>query len=352
MARFYKKRDVSIGLPPGSLVFVGDQKTEEIQIRLIDYDGTHLKDQELHDIAKEATTLDSDSVSWINVNGLHDTESIREIGDVFKLHPLLLEDVLNTGQRPKLEEYENLIFIVVKMLRLVEGEVVAEQLSMVIGPTFLLTFQERSGDVFGPVRTRIRKGLGRVRASGVDYLAYSLLDTVADNYIRIVESLGSDVEDLEVEVLTNPRPEVLGKINDLRRELSFFRKSIRPAREAVMKLSKLDNALIRPQTVPFLKDLNDITTHAADAIDTYREMLSDELDIYNSTMSNKMNDIMKVLTIFAAIFIPLTFVAGVYGTNFENLPELHYKYSYYIFLGSMVVMATGMLLFFKRRGWL
>tara|TARA_R110002096_G_scaffold16898_9_gene57980 strand:- start:107402 stop:108460 length:1059 start_codon:yes stop_codon:yes gene_type:complete len=352
MARFYKKRDASIGLPPGSLVFVGDQKTEEIQIRLIDYDGNHLSDRELHDVAKDATDLTSDSVSWINVNGLHDVESIRELGDVFGLHPLLLEDVLNTGQRPKLEEYENLIFIVVKMLRLVDGEVEAEQLSMVIGPSFLLTFQERSGDVFEPVRNRIRKGLGRVRASGVDYLGYALLDTVADNYIRIVETLGSDVEDLEVEVLSNARPEVLGKINDLRRELSFLRKSIRPARAAVLKLSKLDNPLVRQETIPFLKDLNDIIIQASDAIETYREMLSDELDIYNSTMSNKMNDIMKVLTIFAAIFIPLTFVAGVYGTNFEHLPELHYKYSYYIFLSSMVAMAGGMLLFFKRRGWL
>jgi magnesium transporter len=341
-----------MGLSPGSLVFIGDKKTDEVQVRLIDYDGDKLNDNILGGIEEAFECLSPDTVSWININGLHDTSCIEAIGSLFSLHPLLLEDVLNTGQRPKLEEFENCIFIVVKMLRLVDGVVRSEQLSMVLGANYLLTFQEQPGDVFEPVRNRIRNGLGRIRTSRSDYLAYALLDTVADNYIRIVEQLGGQVEDLELEVLSDARPSVLLKINSFRRELSYLRKSMRPAREAAMKFSKLDSDLIRPATEPFLKDLNDIFIQASDAIDTYREMLSDELDIYNSTVSNKMNDIMKVLTIFAAIFIPLTFIAGVYGTNFEYLPELHYKYSYYIFLGSLVVVAIAMLLFFKRRRWL
>ncbi len=353
MARFFKKRDASIGLAPGSLVFIGDKKVEGMQIRLIDYDTEHLRDEELRDIQSGAEALKSNSVSWININGLDDTPRMRELGTTFGLHPLLLEDVLNTGQRPKLEEFDGVIFIVVKMLRLEEGLVIAEQLSLVIGPTFLLTFQERPGDVFEPVRNRIRKSQGRVRISGSDYLAYALLDAVTDNYIQIVERLGSQVEDLEVEVLSSDaKPDVLGKIHDLKRELSFIRKTVRPAREAIMQFSKLDSDLIRPETSPFLKDLHDIATQAADAIDTYREMLSDELNIYNSSVSNRMNDIMKVLTIFAAIFIPLTFIAGIYGTNFEYLPELQYRYSYFIFLGVMAVMALAMLGYFKRRGWL
>lgn len=352
MARFFKKNDESIGLAPGSLVFIGDKKMEGMQIRLIDYDAEHIRDEELRDIQSGADALKSNTVTWINVNGLHDTDRMQELGASFGLHPLLLEDVLNTGQRPKLEVFDDVIFVVVKMLRMEDELVVAEQLSLVIGPTFLLTFQERPGDVFEPVRNRIRKSQGRIRISGSDYLAYALLDTVVDNYFQIVESLGGQVEDLEVEVLTDARPDLLGKIHELKRELSFIRKAVRPAKEAILQFSKLDNDLIRPETSPFLKDLHDISIHAADAIDTYREMLSDELNIYNSTVNNRMNDIMKVLTIFAAIFIPLTFIAGVYGTNFEYVPELHYKYGYYVFLIVMASVAIAMLIYFRRRRWL
>ena len=228
MARFFKKRDESIGLAPGALVFIGDKKMEGMQIRLIDYDSERLEDQELRDIESGVGASTSNTVSWININGLHETDRIRKLGASFGLHPLLLEDVLNTGQRPKLEEFDDVIFVVVKMLRLEQGIVVSEQLSLVIGRTFLLTFQERPGDVFEPVRNRIRKSQGRIRVSGVDYLAYALLDTVVDNYIQIVERLGGQVEDLEVEVLSDAKPTVLNKINDLKRELSFIRKSIRP----------------------------------------------------------------------------------------------------------------------------
>jgi magnesium transporter len=230
--------------------------------------------------------------------------------------------------------------------------IVNEQLSMVLGDTFLLTFQEQPGDVFEPVRERIRNQKGRIRGAGIDYLAYALLDTVVDNYIFIIEKLGEKIEDIEEEVLEKADSGVMEKINMFKREMNFLRKSIRPAREAIIQLSKLDSELIREQTIPFLKDLQDLITQAAEAIDTYRDMLSDQLNLYNSVISNRMNDIMKVLTIFAAIFIPLTFIAGIYGTNFEYLPELHFKYSYFVFWGVMITVAVVMLLFFKRKKWL
>lgn len=354
MARFFKKREEIKGMSPGSLIFIGNKKVENVRIRVIDYDGAQLKEDELKEIAEGAEFKRTNTVTWINVDGLHDISLIKEIGDTFDLHPLLLEDILNTGQRPKLEEFDNCLFLVVKMLRYDKEKqmIISEQLSMVLGATFLLTFQEQPGDVFEPVRERIRKQKARIRASGIDYLAYALLDRVVENYVFIVERLGEQIEDMEEEVLQRAEPAVMEKINSFKREMNFLRKSIRPAREAVVQISKLDSELINDQTIPFLKDLQDLITQAAEAIDTYRDMLSDQLNLYNSVIGNRMNDIMKVLTIFAAIFIPLTFIAGIYGTNFEYLPELKFKYSYFIFWGVMLGVAVVMLIYFKKKKWL
>ncbi len=354
MARFFKKREEIKGLSPGSLVFIGNKKVENIRIRVIDYDGTQLKEDTLKDIADGAEFKRTNTVSWINVDGLHDLALMKEIGSTFDLHPLLLEDILNTGQRPKLEEFGNCIFLVLKMLRYDKEKqmIISEQLSMVLGDTFLLTFQEQPGDVFEPVRERIRKQKARIRASGIDYLAYALLDCVVENYVFIVERLGEQIEDIEDEVLEKAEPAVMEKINAFKQEMNFIRKSVRPAREAIIQLSKLDSELINEQTTPFLKDLQDLITQAAEAIDTYRDMLSDQLNLYNSVIANRMNDVMKILTIFAAIFIPLTFIAGIYGTNFEYLPELKFKYSYFIFWGAMVAVAGVMLIFFRKKKWL
>ncbi|HSH68601.1 MAG TPA: magnesium/cobalt transporter CorA [Deferrisomatales bacterium] len=354
MARFFKDRGANRGLAPGSLVFIGQQKTDTLRVRVIDYDGAKLDEGELQEIRQGAEYKKTKTVTWINVDGLHDLEAIREVGTTFGLHPLVLEDILNTGQRPKVEEFDDYLFICLKMIHFDEASqrVVAEQLSMVLGETFLLTFQERPGDVFEPVRERIRKQKGRIRASGIDYLGYALLDTIVDNYIYVIERLGEQIEDMEADVLGNPNPSVMENINSMKREMAYFRKSIRPAREAIIKLAKMDNGLIKADTVPFLKDLEDLITQATEAIDTYRDMLSDHLNMYNSAVSNRMNDIMKVLTIFAAIFIPLTFIAGIYGTNFEYLPELRYKYSYFVFWGVMIAVAGTMLAYFKRKNWM
>ena len=354
MARFFKKREEIKGLSPGSLVFIGNKKVENVRIRVIDYDGTQLKEDELKEIAEGAEFKRTNTVTWINVDGLHDLSLMKEIGDTFDLHPLLMEDILNTGQRPKIEEFHNCLFLVLKMLRYDKQKqmIISEQLSMVLGDNFLLTFQEQPGDVFEPVRERIRKQKARIRGSGIDYLAYALLDCVVENYVFIVERLGEQIEDIEEEVLTSAEPAVMEKINAFKREMNFLRKSVRPAREAIMQMSKLDSELIHDQTIPFLKDLQDLVTQAAEAIDTYRDILSDQLNLYNSAIGNRMNDIMKVLTIFAAIFIPLTFIAGIYGTNFEYLPELKFKYSYFIFWGVMLSVAVVMLIYFKKKKWL
>ena len=353
MARFLKKRNNIKGLVPGTPVFIGNRKVDEIRIRVIDYDKSKLLEDELRNISDGTEFKEKNTVTWINIDGLHNAELMKEMGKAFDLHPLLIEDIMNTDQRPKLLESDNNLFLVLKMLRYDEKSrtIIAEQLSLVIGKTFLLTFQEQTGDVFEPVRERIRKQKGRIRTTSIDYLAYALIDTVVDNYIYIIERLGEKIEDMEEAVLGSPEPVVMEQLSNYKKEMNYLRKSIRPAKEAITQLSRLDNDLINERTIPFLKDLEDLITQASEAIDTYREMISDQMNLYNSALSNKMNDVMKILTIFAAIFIPLTFIAGIYGTNFEYLPELNFKYSYFIFWGVMIFVAVALLIFFKRKKW-
>ena len=354
MARFLKNKEASLGQVPGELVFIGEQKVQEATIRVIDYDQENLSEQDLHDIKDGIPFKETETVTWINIYGLHDPELIRAVGKGFGLHALVMEDICNTGQRPKMEEYDDYLFFALKMMRYneAEGRIHSEQLSIVFGKNFLITFQERSGDVFEPVRERIRKQKGRIRKVGIDYLAYALLDTIVDNYIFIIERLGEKIEEVEDEILENPTQEVLTKINDYKREMNYLRKTIRPAKEFILQLTRLESDIIQEPTRPFLKDLLDLASQAVEVIDTYREMLSDHLNIYNTGVSNRLNEIMKVLTIFSAIFIPLTFIAGIYGTNFEYLPELHYRYSYFAFWGVLLTVAIVMVRFFKRRHWL
>lgn len=354
MARFLKKNKAILHRTPGSVIFVGSQKVDQARVTVMDYDQGNLRELELEKVAEGERFKKTESVTWINVDGVHDTDLIKEIGNSFDLHPLILEDIVHTGQRPRMEEYDDCLFLVVKMLRFdqEQEQVIGEQLSMVLGSTFLLTFQEQPGDTFEPVRERIRRQRGRVRGGGIDYLAYALLDTVVDNYISIIERLGEKVEELEDEVLFSPSQAVLEKISRYKREMNYIRKAVRPFRELVLQLNSLDSDLISDQTAPFLKDMQGLSLQSVEIIDTYREMLIDYLNIYNTGVSNKLNEIMKVLTIFSAIFIPLTFIAGIYGTNFDYLPELHYRYSYFIFWAVLVVVALVMINFFRRRGWL
>ncbi|WP_027180515.1 magnesium/cobalt transporter CorA [Maridesulfovibrio bastinii] len=352
MARFIKNMDTVLGNPPGSLVFLGKQRVENIKISTIEYDVENVREY-IDDINLDFNSQQR-GVKWINVDGIHDTEEVSRIGKAFNLSPLVLEDILNTSQRPKLEELDESVFISLKMLYFSEDKrtVTAEQMSMVFGNNFVLTFQERPGDVFGSVRLRIRKGRGRIRKMGEDYLAYSLLDAIFENYIRMIEFIGEQIESLEEHVLVADDPDVLEKISYYRRELRYIRKVVRPAREIVSSFLRLDDDYVSDEIKPFLRDLAELSDQAMEAVEVYREMLSDYLGIYNSAVSNRLNEVMKVLTVFSTIFIPVTFLAGVYGMNFDFIPELKLQYAYPLFWVVVVCVVLVMLKFYRNKKWI
>ena len=354
MARFLKNRHAAFGKAPGEPVFVGEIKMEKPDIHMIEYRNDLLNELDVGSENLSELVLDKNSINWVNINGLHDIETLKTIADLFHIHPLALEDIVNTGQRSKIEEYEEHLFIVTKMMRIDkhDGQIHSEQLSLILGDRLVVTFQERPGDVFAPVRQRIRHHKGRIRDMGADYLAYSLLDCVIDHYTSIVEHYGDEIEELENDIRERPDRALLMKINDYKREMNYLRKTIRPAREFIAAFTRLDSDLIAEPTRPFIKDLLDSVTQSMEITDTYRDMLTDHLDIYNTVISNRLNEIMKILTIFSAIFIPLTFIAGIYGTNFDFLPELHFKYAYPIFWVVLLLIAGIMLRFFRKKKWL
>jgi magnesium transporter len=354
MARFLKSRKATQGKIPGELVFVGRKKMDQLSIRIIQYNEERFEETVVNSLEEAHARLDDELYTWIDIVGLHDTQTIGRTEDLFGIHPLTLEDIVDTGQRPKVEEFDNYLNVIVKMMRLepTDNMIHSEQLSLVWGADFLLTFQEREGDVFDPIRDRLRLGKGRIRRSGVDYLAYALLDVIVDNYMLLIERLGEQVESLEPQIIDDPRAQILGQINENRRELHFLRTSVRPARDALRELARLETDLVSPATFIFLRDLNDLVTQAVEAMDSYREMIQDQLDSHTASTGNRLNDVMKFLTVFSAIFIPLSLLAGIYGTNFAYIPELGFKYGYFIFWGALVVVAIVMVLVFKRKKWL
>ncbi|MBI2487879.1 MAG: magnesium/cobalt transporter CorA [Deltaproteobacteria bacterium] len=353
-ARLIKKTSKKAGLSPGTLIHIGERKTDKVTITIIDYDENQFEEREAEEIEECFPYKDKSSVTWINIDGLHDLEVIEKVGKHFDLHPLLLEDVVNTGQRPKLEDYGNYLFIVLKMLSYNEEEdiIEAEQTSLVLSPGVVISFQENVGDVFNPVRERIRKSKGRIRKVGADYLAYALADAIVDNYFIILEKIGEKIEDLEQELVSNPTQKTLYAIHVLKREMIFLRKSIWPLREVVSALDREESSLIENSTVTYLRDLYDHIIRVIDTVETFRDTLSGMLDIYLSSVGNRMNEVMKVLTIIATIFIPLTFVAGIYGMNFDYMPELHKNWGYPVALLIMLIIAILMLTYFRRKKWL
>lgn len=353
MARFFKKRTENKGLPPGSLVFIGTKKVETSTVEYISYNPESISASEFIKV-ENVPRNDPDKMQWYNVIGLDDVAFMQALEDRLKIHSLAMEDVMNTGQRAKFEEFDEFAFITLKMLRFDERSlrVISEQVSMVIKDSSLITFQEEPGDTFDPIRERLKNAKGNIRKLGPDYLAYALIDSIVDNYIYLIESLGEKIDDLELRVLEDPDDDVLQLINTYKRELHFILKVVRPVNELMHKLLKSHTPFIKKNKVlPFYNDLADLVTHSIESVEAYRTVLNDYIQIYHSTVSYRMNDIMKVLTIFSAIFIPLSFFAGVYGTNFDHFPELHYRYSYYIFWGIVVIMAGSMLLYFKKKGW-
>lgn len=355
MARFLKKNKKTIGQVPGELLFIGKQVQEKVSAQEFTYNTTVLEEHKLE--PSELYFIDDDeqrdTIRWIDINGLHDTKLIRTMGERFSIHPLSLEDILNTGGRAKMEDCGTYILFVLKMIRFDEENtrIDSEQVSFILGKQLLISFQEKEGDTFAPVRDRLRNSLGRVRESSSDYLCYALLDSIVDNYLYTIERLGDGIEALEESLLTKPSQSLLDTLHVYRRELRFLYRAIRPFQDAVLQLLRCNSKLLSPQTSPFLRDLADLSVQSAETGALYKEVIADYIETYNSKVNNNMNQVMKILTMFSTIFIPLSFLAGVYGMNFSFMPELSFRYAYMIFWGLILILAGTMITFFKRKHW-
>lgn len=340
-----------IGSSPGSLVHVGERKAEKARITLIEYDPDGVQQREFDTVAECLAARSEATVSWINVDGLHDTRVMEELGEAYSIHALTLEDILNTSQRSKIEDFESHLFVVLRMLTQKE-ETHDEQLSLILGRGFVLSFQESRGDVFDPVRARIHHGRGRIRNRNADYLAYALIDAVVDNYFLVLEKLGDDIEHLSDALVADPKPELIEQVHEIRTKMLGLRRWVWPLRDVLSRLERMESGLVESGTSIFIRDVYDHTIQVIDVVETYREMSAGLVDLYLSSASNKMNEVMKVLTVMASIFIPLTFIAGIYGMNFEYMPELRLKWGYFLALLIMAAIGLGMLAYFRRRNWL
>jgi magnesium transporter len=355
----------TIGLPPGTVVYEGEEHKENVKITLIEYNENEVIEKDFVDFEECIKLMRPDMVKWINVDGIHKVEVIEKIGKVFNIHPLTLEDIVNTDQRPKFEDYDNYVVSILKMLYF-DNEVHAEQLSIVLlGNNTVVSFQEvHGGDAFDLIRTRIRQGKGRIRKLEADYLSYCLLDAVVDTYFSILEKIGDNIEELEEELITNPSKETMTRLHYMKRQMIYLRKAVWPLRELINNKERCETELIKPSTDIYLRDLYDHTVRVIDTVETYRDLLSGMMDIYLSSVSNKMNEVMKFLTIITTIFVPGTFIAGVYGMNFQhvdpdtgkllpmNMPELYSPYGYICVWGAMLLVITSLIIYFKRKKWL
>jgi magnesium transporter len=358
--RIAHRQGPKAGLSPGTLVHIGERHMDRPRIRIFEYDDTVLVERELADL-KDAPPrcrqhADRDTVVWVNIDGVHEASFVTELGRQFSLHPLLLEDVMNVGQRPKLEEYDDHLFIVVKMLDVdhAESRVLVEQVSMVIGRGFVLTFQERDGDVFDGVRERLRTGKGKIRRMGADYLAYALLDAIADHYFVAVDTMNGLVEDLEHRLQEDATPDDAAEIYTLKREVLFLRRSIGPAREVLGQLvrQEAENEVIGSAVDVYFRDVHDHVLQVNESLEILREMLVSMLEMYHSIQGSRLNEGMRILTVISTFFMPITFIAGVYGMNFDNMPELHAPWGYAACLVVMFVVSVAMLVYMRRKRWI
>jgi magnesium transporter len=350
MKKFMRKT----GMQPGSLVYTGKKKPEHVKINYIQYNGISYSERNVTDVHECFPPDESYSVNWIDIKALNDLNTIENTGKLFDIHPLVLEDILNTNQRPKIEFLDKTVFIVLKMLSYNEPEdhVEAEQISIVLGNNYVITFQENEEDIFDNLRESMRKNKGHIRTMGADFLAYSLLDTIVDYYYILLERTGQKIEDYEELLLNDAGPGILKEIYILKRENLVLRKSVWPLREVISKIERADAPLLREPTQPFIRDLQDHTTIVIETVDTYMEMISNLVELFLSIGNNRMNEVMKILTIISTIFIPLTFIAGVYGMNFINMPETEWKWGYFMILALMLVIGLAMVYFFRKRRWL
>jgi magnesium transporter len=343
-----------IGQIPGSVIYTGKRSEQKLFIEAFDFDKENCVEKELKTAEESIDFRHTNTITWINLNGLNHVNEIEKLGKYYDLHPLVLEDIVNIKQRPKIDEYDDYIFVVLKMLYYDDNEkIVSEQVSFILGKNYVLSFQESDGDVFDDVRDRIRQGKGRVRTMQSDYLLYVLIDAIVDHYFSVIETLGDKIEDFETAIFSgNANDEVSKDIQDLKREILRVRRAIFPLREVINRIEKNESPLIHKKTITYFRDVYDHLIQVSENIDIYREMIWSLMDMYMTTISNKMNEVMKVLTIMASIFIPLTFIAGVYGMNFNYMPELQFKYGYFVIWVIMIVTFLGMLYYFKRKKWL
>jgi magnesium transporter len=353
MARFLNNRQKASGKIPGSLIHLGKQRIEKSLIRLTNFTLDQLTEIEPEKMEDCLPYISENSVTWISAYGLHDEKMIQKLGELFEIHSLLLEDMLNTGQRPKITETETLMVVILKILDYNEKtqKLSSDQISMILDDNYLITLQEKEGHYFDPIRERIRKGTGRVRRKGADYLTYVLLDTIVDNYLINIEILGDIIEKTESRIFIPKQKGLIEEVYKHKTEINFLRKNIRPVKEILLHLIENESGFVTDDNLKYFRDLNDLVIQASETIEIYQLMLNDQMNIYHANLDLRANEIMKVLTIFSAFFIPLTFIAGVYGTNFDNLPEIHLKYGYLYFWILLVVITLGLIVYFKKRKW-
>lgn len=356
MAVSMRRRSEKTGLSPGTSVHVSERPASPTRISVIDYNADALIEKELRTVEECLSFRDKRTVTWLCIDGLGDVPLLDSLGKAFGLHPLVVEDILQTEQRPKMEVHEDHLYIVLRMLDYDEktAAVRSEQVSIVLGKDYLISFREAPGSLFDPILARIRSGgKGRIRRSGPDYLAYALMDTVVDHYFAILEKIGERVEKMETELIANPTPKTLRQLFLLKRDMIAIRKAVWPLREVVSAMEREENApLIGKSTRIFLRDVYDHTIQAIDTIETDRDILSGMVDIYLSSLSNKLNEVMKLLTVIGTIFMPLTFITGIYGMNFEYMPELAHPFGYFSALAVMLAVSLLMLMYFRMKKWL
>lgn len=350
----HKYNTQKIGMPPGTLLHVGAMRSEKVKLSILCYSNDSWTEEEFTNIDNFLEYQCNADVSWVHVSGIHVVEVVEKIGKKFNIHPLIMEDIVNTNQRPKLEESKDYVYIVVKMIHYFEKirNIEFEQISMIVGSNYIVSFQENDNDIFQPIKERIKKINGKIRTKGVDYLAYALIDCIVDHYYLALEYLGEKIEELEDELMEDPKPKVLKEIHNLKNQMLFVRKAIWPLREIINALSRGDSSLFNQDTLIYLRDVYDHIIQIIDTIEMYRDMITGMFDIYISSVSYKLNEVMKVLTIIATIFIPLTFIVGLYGMNFKYMPELEWEWGYPAVLLFMLLISRFMILYFRRKKWI
>lgn len=351
--RRHQSHQKAAGIGPGKVIYIGDDRTNKVNISVISYNETHFEERNDLQIEDCFKYKDGHTSTWINIAGIHDTGIIEKTGRHFNINSLVLEDVVNTNSRPKIDDFKDYVFIVIKMLDFdkEKHQLNVEQVSLILGKNLVISFQENEGDLFDTIRLRLRDPDSRIRKYGSDYLTYSLMDRIVDEYFIIIEAMGDELEDMEEEVSGNPTREFLHRYNDLKQNSIHLRKAVWPLREVINYLLRSDVSLIKDEVLPYYRDLYDHTIQVIDTTETYRDLFSDMMDLYLSTLSLRMNEVMKVLTIISTIFIPLTFIVGVYGMNFEVMPELNWQYGYYVVWIIMIIVAIMMIIYFRRKKW-